>query len=183
MSAGFPCQNFSHAGDQNTDDDRNMWPETLETIGTVHPPLVILENVANLVTGGHGYFGEVLGGLAENRYNAVWTCLPASDLGANHERERVWILAWRQGLADPDRKRLEKFYTSAVTGKLGQHTRGTPADGARSGLGVEPRPPGVADGVADRMDRTRAAGNGLVPQQMAVAFTMLTREVLRETKP
>jgi DNA (cytosine-5)-methyltransferase 1 len=58
-----------------------------------------LENVPNLLAGSHGYFGTILGELAESGYDAVWDCVPASAIGAPHQRDRLWILAWR--VSDP----------------------------------------------------------------------------------
>lgn len=93
ISAGFPCQPFSVAGKQKADlDERNMWPDTLRIIGEVRPEWCLLENVPGLLAG-HGYYGEILRGLAEIGYSARWGCLSASTVGAPHKRERLWIVA------------------------------------------------------------------------------------------
>lgn len=96
VSAGFPCQPFSVAGKQESDnDERNRWPDTIRVIREVRPKHAFLENVPGLLTGGHGYFGTVLRDLAESGYHATWSCLPAAAIGAPHRRDRLWILATR----------------------------------------------------------------------------------------
>jgi DNA (cytosine-5)-methyltransferase 1 len=94
VTAGFPCQPFSNAGKQQAgNDERNGWPDTLRIIREVQPKWVFLENVTGLLTGSHGYFGTILGELAESGYNAVWRVLSAAEVGAPHKRDRVWIVA------------------------------------------------------------------------------------------
>lgn len=97
VSAGFPCQPFSPAGRRKgADDSRNGWPDTIRIIREVRPRYCFLENVPGLLTS--GYFGTVLGGLAEAGYDAVWTVLGADDVGAPHRRKRLWILAYASSL-------------------------------------------------------------------------------------
>ena len=92
LTAGYPCQPFSHAGSRKgADDERHLWPYIKEIIGILRPQFVILENV-------RGHFGlgfrEVLGDLAALRYDATWRLVRASDVGAPHRRERLFILAY-----------------------------------------------------------------------------------------
>ena len=92
VSAGFPCQPFSTAGKQlGADDSRNMWPETADVIRIVQPKSVLLENVRGLISA--GYIGTVIGGLAQLGYVGKWGVIRASDVGAPHERARLWIVA------------------------------------------------------------------------------------------
>lgn len=103
VSAGFPCQPFSVAGHQLAEaDPRNGWPTTLRIIREARPRLVLLENVPGLLAGSHGYFGTVLGDLAEAGYDARWGVLSAQDVGAPHVRKRLWVLAY---LPDADGER------------------------------------------------------------------------------
>jgi site-specific DNA-cytosine methylase len=93
VSAGFPCQPFSVAGKRKgADDERNLWPETMECIRRIRPIFAFLENVPGLLSS--GYFGRILGDLAESGYDAEWTVLGADEVGANHRRKRLWILAY-----------------------------------------------------------------------------------------
>lgn len=93
ISAGFPCQPFSVAGKKLGDkDERNLWPDTIRIIREVGPRFCILENVPGLLA--HGYVGRVFGDLAESGYDCRWDCIPASSIGANHQRDRLWIVAY-----------------------------------------------------------------------------------------
>lgn len=94
ITAGFPCQPFSSAGNGLAQaDGRNEWPATCRIIAEIRPQWVLLENVTTLVTGSHGYFGEILRDLAEIGYSASWRNLSAEEAGAPHERDRIWIVA------------------------------------------------------------------------------------------
>lgn len=91
LTAGYPCQPFSTAGKRKgIDDERHIWPWIIDGIRVLRPRYVFLENVAGHLRAG---FGDVLGSLAEAGYDAQWTSLRASDVGACHRRERVFILA------------------------------------------------------------------------------------------
>ena len=93
VSGGFPCQPFSVAGQKKgKDDERNMWPETIRVIKQIKPKEAFLENVPGLLSS--GYFGTILNDLSEAGYDAKWITLSASDCGAPHKRERLWILAY-----------------------------------------------------------------------------------------
>ena len=92
LTAGYPCQPFSHAGSRKgVADERHLWPYVKEIIGVLRPRFVILENV-------RGHFGlgfrEVLSDLASIGYDARWTLIRASEVGAPHRRERLFILAY-----------------------------------------------------------------------------------------
>ena len=98
ITAGYPCQPFSFAGKRKgTSDARHIWPHIAEAVRTLRPRLVVLENVYGHLSKG---FAEVQGALAAARYDATWTCLRAGDVGAPHQRERVFIVA-----ADTSRER------------------------------------------------------------------------------
>lgn len=91
ITGGYPCQPFSAAGRRKgTDDDRHLWPYVRETVRVLRPRYVILENVA-----GHRSLGfdRVLGDMAEDGMHVWWTSVRASDVGAPHHRERLFILA------------------------------------------------------------------------------------------
>lgn len=91
LTGGYPCQPFSAAGQRKgTDDERHLWPYVREAIRVLRPRFAILENVA-----GHRSLGfdRVLGDMAEDGMRVWWTSIQASDIGAPHFRERVFILA------------------------------------------------------------------------------------------
>lgn len=90
VTGGFPCTPFSTAGKRlAADDARNGWPWTARILGEVRPRYTLLENVAALLT--HGYFGTILGDLAALGYAVRWDCVPASAVGAPHQRDRLWM--------------------------------------------------------------------------------------------
>ena len=94
ICGGFPCQDISLAGRGSglAGDRSGLWYEMHRVISEVRPPWVLAENVAALRSRG---LGEVLRGLAAIGYDAAWHCIPASAVGAPHERDRVWIIASR----------------------------------------------------------------------------------------
>ena len=96
VCGGFPCQDISGAGKQaGIDGERSgLWAEFARLIGDIRPRYAIVENVAALLSGDGGrWFGRVLGDLAEIGYDAEWHCIPASAVGFEHDRDRVWIIA------------------------------------------------------------------------------------------
>lgn len=91
LTAGYPCQPFSQAGlQQGEHDPRHLWPYVKEALIRLRPRYAVLENVPGHLLRG---FGEVLADLAEIGFDADWTCLPASAVGAPHRRERLFIIA------------------------------------------------------------------------------------------
>jgi DNA (cytosine-5)-methyltransferase 1 len=103
LSAGYPCQPFSVAGKRlGADDPRHLWPHVARIIGEVEPPFVFLENVAHHLRLG---FPEVASGLVGMGYRLAAGLFTAAEVGAPHKRERLFILAIREGdeLADPAR--------------------------------------------------------------------------------
>lgn len=91
ITGGYPCQPFSAAGRRKgTDDERHLWPYVREAVRVLRPRYVVLENVAGHLSLG---FDRVLGDMAEDGMHVRWTSLRASDVGAPHHRDRVFILA------------------------------------------------------------------------------------------
>lgn len=106
VAGGFPCQDVSLAGRREgivPGNRSGLWHEFARVVREVEPRLVFVENVAGLLTAGRGEsFAAVLGALAEMGYDAAWGVFSAADVGASHLRERVFILAERGTVADPD---------------------------------------------------------------------------------
>jgi len=93
IHAGFPCQDISVAGKQAGVKDgtrSGLYREVLRIAGIVRPRFLFLENVSAILSNG---LGTVLADLAAMGYDTRWTCLRASDVGANHQRDRWWALA------------------------------------------------------------------------------------------
>ena len=94
ITAGFPCQDISHAGKGAGIKDgtrSGLWSEVARLTSELRPQYVILENVAAILGRGADI---VLGDLAEIGYDAEWHCIPASAVGAPHRRDRWWCVAW-----------------------------------------------------------------------------------------
>lgn len=201
VSGGFPCQNISAAGKgAGIDGERSgMWREMARIISEVRPRFVFVENSPLLV--GRG-LARVLGDLAAMGFDAQWGVLGAHDVGAPHRRERCWIVGnaigdgWEAGRHDNrehDRREPgtdgENAYALADANGDDQHRGGRTlqmgrqwresaaaqdGDAARIEWGTEPGVGRVADGVAARVDRLTAIGNGQVPQCAAQAWRILT---------
>ena len=108
---GFPCQDISYAGRGAglAGKRSGLWYEFARVVGEVGPRFVVVENVAALFTRG---FDAVLGTLASLGYDAEWHCISAASVGAKHLRNRVFIMAHRQGDGRqqrlPDSRRSEE---------------------------------------------------------------------------
>ena len=100
ITGGFPCQDISVAGNQaGIEGERSgLWTECARLIGELRPRYAIFENVTNLLNGERGaWFKRVLWDISALGYDAEWHCIPASELGAHHHRDRVWIVAHPSG--------------------------------------------------------------------------------------
>ncbi len=272
VSSGFPCQPVSLAGRQRAqEDERWLWTDIACIVRDVRPGLVFLENVPGLLV---RELGTVLGELAELGFDAEWTCVRASDLGAPHLRRRVFILAWSERdalrelaeqprwlalppeqwdaelahagaeVGEPSSARRDERQPSAALENAGQRepTGRTRRPGGPEGRGAQRQPSGPsgelsdrdsgrreslglaehgglegpsgnepdgrgdhwefplwppgpdyrgewpeglepaihrgADGMAHRLDRIRACGNGVVPVVAAYALVTLARRAL-----
>ncbi len=101
ITGGFPCQDLSVAGKQRGMGEgtrSGLWSEIARLVGELRPQFVVVENVPNLLSGPPerrgGWFGRVLGDLAEIGYDAEWHRISAANVGASHIRDRVWLLAY-----------------------------------------------------------------------------------------
>lgn len=95
LTAGYPCQPFSQAGRRKgTNDERHLWPYVYAAIKSLRPRFAVFENVRGHLTLG---LAQVLEDLASIGWDAQWTCIKASDIGAPHHRERLFILAYPDG--------------------------------------------------------------------------------------
>lgn len=92
ICGGFPCQDISYAGKGLglSGERSGLWYEFARIVGEMGPRFVVVENVAALITRG---IGDVLGTLSDLGYDAQWRTIRASDIGAPHRRERLFIVA------------------------------------------------------------------------------------------
>ena len=92
LTAGYPCQPFSQAGQRKgIEDERHIWPYIKQIISKTRPKYIVLENVRGHLSLG---FKEVLKDLAEIGYDAKWRIIRASDVGAPHQRARLFVIAY-----------------------------------------------------------------------------------------
>ena len=96
VTAGFPCQDISYAGEGAglAGERSGLWWMVRRTLRLVRPRFALLENVAALLNRG---MGTVLGSMAAIGYDAEWHCVPLSVTGAPHRRDRVCIFAYPEG--------------------------------------------------------------------------------------
>lgn len=195
VSGGFPCQDISVAGTgAGIEGERSgLWVEMARIVGEVQPRYVLVENSPALTSRG---IGRVLGDLAALGYDARWGVLGAVHAGAPHKRERIWILAdsestrlerlgrnarqqeisepWNDG-ASNIRNAASKGLPHGTAKPMGQP--GTDAQLKRSDRwATEPDVGRVAHGVANRVDRLKAIGNGQVPAVVEIAWKILTNQ-------
>ena len=189
ITGGYPCQPFSAAGKRKGElDPRHLWPSVLETVRALRPRGVFFENVAGHIS--LGLF-DVLSDLESSGYRTAWGCYSASSVGAPHRRERVFILGLADANSDSQSDRAEHAEASRMPGILADasgrrqretaHRWPTPP-GDRQGANepsrtIEPRLGRNANGLPDRVDRLRALGNSVVPQQAEMAFIDLWNQL------
>jgi len=165
VSGGFPCQDISAAGKGAgiTGDRSGMWGHMARIIGEVRPRCALVENSPELT---HRGLGTVLGDLAEMGYNAKWGVLGAGRLGGCHNRERIWVLAHDSNLHKyegdyPQQEIQRRTIAGTITTSEGCWWEAVPEVGR------------VANGVANRLDRARAIGNGQIPGVVSLALEIL----------
>ncbi len=194
VSGGFPCQDISVAGGGGgiTGKKSGMWKHMARIIGEVRPQYVFVENSPVLTTRG---LGVVLADLSTLGFNAKWGVVSASDVGAPHRRDRIWIYAYAyeqyggSKSQQPNDLIGKKIYDESC----GLRTKVSNTDSAfieknqctergitkptkpvkHSWWEIEPNVGRVANGVAARVDRLKAIGNGQVPLCAATAWELL----------
>lgn len=151
ITAGFPCQPFSLAGERRSkDDDRYLWPETFAIIKTHRPPWFIGENVPGIVDLA---LDQVLSDLEGVGYAVQPFIVPACAVGANHIRRRVWIIA---------NAPCAGFKGNHAARDVAERPASIPCEFSRRM--PPPRRCGKNDGVTNRTHRVELIGNAIVPQ-------------------
>jgi DNA (cytosine-5)-methyltransferase 1 len=114
LTGGFPCQPYSSAGERlGKADERHLFPEMLRAIKEIKPKWVIGENVRGLVSWGGGVvFHEVCSDLEREGYEVQPFLIPAASKDAPHRRERIWFIAYSDGIRSGqsgDRRQTKQF--------------------------------------------------------------------------
>lgn len=120
ISGGFPCQDISIAGKgDGLDGERSgMWKQMARIICEVGPEYVFVENSPMLVSRG---LGAVLGDLSSMGFDAKWGIVGAKDVGANHQRDRIWIVAHSNSNGWTTRKKSRSVGTAVSEQQEGQN--------------------------------------------------------------
>ena len=200
ITGGYPCQPFSAAGQRKgTDDPRHLWPYIRGHIESIRPVQCFFENVEGHISLG---LREVISDLESLGYKTTWGIFSAREVGAPHQRKRVYILAHSHGSRSHE-SRLQLPDISAKSSKAAgvyilADSKSVGVQGLRPSRkqephayveqkvslrqserkddatwNVEPRLGRVVDGCPDRVDRIRMLGNGVVPQTAAKAWQVL----------
>ena len=190
VTGGYPCQPFSVAGRQQGEKDpRHVWPEYFRLIKELRPTWDIGENVS-----GHVKLGldTVLENLESEGYSARTFSISASSIGANHQRERIWIVAnsgcsWGSGSEfqrknenEIKKENANQFERSSSSSQSNMVYSDSERLEKWESIGenfsqeyqtligadwwsIEPDVGRVANGVPKRVDRLKSLGNSLVP--------------------
>jgi DNA (cytosine-5)-methyltransferase 1 len=194
VSGGFPCQDISVAGrgDGLEGERSGLWREMARIIGEVRPRFAFIENSPALVNRG---LDRVLSDLAALGFDARWTVLGAADIGAHHQRDRIWILAYSRsnGRREREIQHVSRREAAPYASTNGEKESLADTDSAQRQRNecaersfaksakfvehgrweIEPSFCRVVDGMAHRTHRLKAIGNGQVPQCRAAAWRLL----------
>ena len=180
VSGGFPCTDISAAGKgAGIDGEQSgMWREMARIIHEVQPRFVFVENSPMLTSRG---LGRVLGDLAQMGFDAKWGVLGAADVGANHQRDRIWIVAYApppRQLAHSSEIRLRSKKAKQRMARFrltecGMDKEWWIREPKQTPREIERKMGGMVDGLASRMDEIKSLGNGQVPLCAATAWRLL----------
>jgi len=172
-----PPQNGGGAG---LDGERSgLWKEMGRIIGEVRPRFVFVENSPMLVNNG---LDRVLADLSKLGFDARWGIVGADFVGAPHRRERFWLVAHSNSdrLYDGSNKR-NNLHGQKICEEKPQNWHGVWSK-ANKCLSTDDWKTfatefyGMDDGMASRLDRIKACGNGQVPEVAATAWRILSEQ-------
>jgi DNA (cytosine-5)-methyltransferase 1 len=183
VCGGFPCQDISTAGKQagiKEGTRSGLFYELMRVIRLVRPRYVVLENVSAIISNG---LDAVLGELAASGFDAEWACIPASAVGACHQRDRWWLVAYanntgmeaarsKQQSARLEQHRELGFTANTSSERLERRWAcGSTAKQLCPDWGGYTSKPVLCrgdDGLSNRVERLKALGNAVVPQVAAI---------------
>jgi DNA (cytosine-5)-methyltransferase 1 len=159
ITGGSPCQDLSIAGKRAgiTGDRSGLWFEMLRVIEEAKPNFVIWENVKGAIS--TGALLTVLSGLCEAGYHFDAEILSAAEIGLDHKRDRIFVVAHADGIwwdAPPWRDQIGHQIEAARLAVARQS--------------IEPPTWGISHGLPHRLDRLAAIGNAVVPALAAIAL-------------
>jgi len=177
LTAGYPCQPFSQAGSRKgTNDDRHIWPHITKAIRILRPKFIVLENVRGHLSLG---FDRVLGDLTELGYDTKWKLIRASDVGAPHQRARLFVVAYPKHTDWPHNWQAQELGRGSAS-RVDLQLQDPPAalDNGRVSLKFIEYLMGLEQGWVSDFDFPlqelyKILGNGVVPQQAYQALKEL----------
>ena len=186
VTGGFPCQPFSVAGKRKgTDDDRYLWDETIRVVRECKPKWFIGENVEGLINIQEGMvLRQVQTDLEKEGFEVQCLVIPASGIGAWHQRKRIWIIGCNvsnsigklsDGCSSTTRnsstefKRVECNQSWNWNEVWSKTKRCSEQDKQQTWWQTQSKLCGVPNGVSyeldkDRANRVKSLGNSIVPQ-------------------
>jgi len=158
ITGGFPCQDLSSAGKMEgiAEGTRSgLFRHMLRLANECGRPFILFENVPRILSGPTErkgeWFYEFLNSLAQIGYDAEWFCLTASSIGAPHQRERLWVIAY------PNETQLKR---GGISSRVYQkHTHFSNSCWGEDKSGVVR----TSNGIPSQMDRLGCLGNAVVP--------------------
>lgn len=196
ITAGFPCQNISVAGNGEglAGKQSGLFYEIVRVTKEINPTFVFLENVPAIRTRG---LSEIVRTFTDLRYECRWTCVSAAEVGAPHLRKRWFLLAYSHSNYLRKKSRgscgTEDGKTTVFPRHDGEVRNVTDTNGIGSRQGrkesnlrqreshsewdsrrqIKPTICGSDDVVPNRVDRIKCLGNAVVPAQAKEAFCRL----------
>ena len=173
ITGGFPCQDISCANPngRGLEGERSgLFFELMRIVRECRPRYVVLENVAEMLRKSNGrIMGAILWELSQSGFNAEWQVISATSVGAEHLRERVFIVSYPECVR---RHRGRQLVELSRQNAIFRTSRSIQFPGlVRSNFWQMPS--GVrrtSNGLSRRVDRLKGCGNAVVPKVAAIAL-------------
>lgn len=164
VSGGFPCQDISPIGNRAgiNGAQSGLWGSMARIISEVRPQYALVENSSHLVGNG---LARVLSDLAELGFDVRWGVIGANDCGADHQRERIFLIAnskEKQRIYEPNGRKATPglpYYRSNWLSQAWDE--------------AEPKVRRMDDGLAFGVDRFEALGNGQFSEVVKTAWRVI----------
>jgi len=170
ITGGFPCQPFSVAGKRRgTEDNRYLWDETIRVIKECKPRWFIGENVEGIINISEGkVLQQIQKDLEAEGFEVQCVVIPASGIGAWHQRKRVWIIGCNVSNTNSERLQRRSISTNMET-KQRQISSENSIKEQQTWWQTQSKLCGVPNGISykldkDRTNRIKSLGNSIVPQ-------------------
>lgn len=167
ISGGFPCQDISIAGHgKGLEGERSgLFFQIIRLAKEIKPKFLFFENVPAILSKGAN---QCVDTITEMGYDCRWCVISAASVGALHKRERWFLLAnSKSERCEEERQSLRETKTQPRLNSILEHeVCNKRSESAFPFFRMD-------DDVSFRVDRTKALGNAVVPQQAKKAFEML----------